>query len=157
MRNKTLEADTLDILARKIVHCSEAIDGKHNELVNLVRAAYDKVKNGEAGDTTWSKWAKKNLSVGPSRLRELTRIAKASDPTQEVARQRGANAARQKRHRAKIATTMPLRNGGSTRLCAPSTEPEREQLMSWVDDAAIEDVRLVLEYIDDGLGDEVAP
>ncbi len=57
------------------------------EAAKLVGEARKRVKAGEAGKVTWETWARENINLGDSRLRELQRIAKAEDPRKEIERQ----------------------------------------------------------------------
>ncbi len=57
------------------------------EAAKLVGEARKRVKTGEAGKVTLETWARENIRLCDTRLRELQRIAKAEDPRKEIERQ----------------------------------------------------------------------
>lgn len=146
MSNETLETETLETLAEKIVKCATAADDRTIEAAILIRAARSRFENGEAGETTWSEWARKNTKLSTSRLRELQRIADAEDPKTELERIREQNKKRQARHRNKKGAA-PLRNGDTTAAVTGKVEEDREHLIAWARSAPLDHVTEVLSYI----------
>ncbi len=50
---ETLETETLEALAEKIVRCATQADEKTIEAAKLIREARKRVEAGETGDTNW--------------------------------------------------------------------------------------------------------
>ena len=88
MVNETFETETLEALAVKIAQYATEADEKTIEAAKLIREARKRVEAGEAGDTNWYSWGRKNIKLLLSRLRELQRIAAAQDPRKELKRLR---------------------------------------------------------------------
>lgn len=132
-QNKNLAAEPLKTVASKI----EAHAKKSDECViaaaMLVAEARRRIEAGEAGDITWSAWARKNIKLSESRLYELQFIAEADDPAKELARQRELTQKRVEKHREKKAAKKR------------ELEVERRDLIAWARKAPIEDVKQILE------------
>jgi hypothetical protein len=141
-----LERETLEALAVKIARYANEADEKMIEAAKLIREARKRVKAGEAGKITWKTWARENIKLCDSRLRELQRIAKAEDPRKELERQRQMTRERVERHRdnKKLAA---LRNGGASVTEAAELEEDRQSLIAWAREAPIERVSETLAYI----------
>ena len=127
--------ESLDTVARRI----EQNANQSADLVitagNLILEARRRVKDGEAGEISWSAWARDNIDLSDSRLRELQRIAAADDPEKAVKRQRAATQKRVAAHRANNATKTQ------------SLDQERHDLIAWVKKAPIDQVRQVLNQV----------
>ncbi len=139
--------EPLDTVARRIEqHANQSTDlaivaGK------LILEARGRVEAGEAGKISWSGWARENIDLSSSRLRELVRIAKAKDPATAAKQQRAATRKRGAAHRAaKAAETQNL-------------DPERQDLIVWAKEAPIDRVKQVLDQIGqlDGTSLEAQP
>jgi len=89
MVNETVEKVPLETLAKEIAQHATQGDRQTIEAAMLMRAARSRIENGELGETTWYEWARKNIKLSETRLRELQRIAKAEDPQKELERLRG--------------------------------------------------------------------
>ncbi len=87
MTNESVEREPLDILAEKITRYANATDEKMIEAAKLVGEARKRVEAGEVGKADWETWARENINLGDSRLRQLQRIASAKDPQKELERQ----------------------------------------------------------------------
>lgn len=111
----------------------------------MIREARKRVAAGEAGDVTWETWARENIKLGDSRLRELQRIAKAKDPRKEIERQRKMTRKRAERHREKKRPAA-LRNAGASLTETAELEADRQSLIAWAREAPIERVTAVLFY-----------
>ncbi len=88
MVNKTVKKESLGALAEKIAHCATQADDQTIEAAHLIREARKRVEAGEAGETTWYEWARNNIKLSMSRVRELQRIGDAKDPRKELKRLR---------------------------------------------------------------------
>ncbi len=161
----------VETLAAKIVQCANEADNKVLEAAKLICEARKRVETGEAdeaGKVTWYEWARKNIELSPSRLRELQRIAGAENPKKELERLRKLTQQRAERHRErkKDKTSAPLRIGGSDIKAVAEAEeahraqpisvgastqaesdPERKSLIEWASTAPIEQVTKVLSFI----------
>ena len=73
-------AEPLDVVARKIEQHAKKSDEHVIAAAMLVAEARRRVEAGEAGDTMWYTWARENINLSLSRLRDLQRIAAADDP-----------------------------------------------------------------------------
>ena len=146
MINESIETETLETLAVKIVQYATEADDKSIEAAKLIREARKRVEAGEAGDITWYSWAPKNIKLSMSRLRELQQIAKADDPQKELERLRKGNRERVARHRKKK-SSAPLRNGGATIEVTAEIEDDRKSLIEWARSAPLDRVTEVLSYI----------
>ncbi len=131
---------SLDEVARKIEENAEKSDEHVITAAKLMLEARRRVIKGEAGDTTWPKWAPDNIKLSFSRLRELESIARADDPREEIERLRELTLARVKKHRAKKAAEK-------TGAEKSSLESERKDLIAWAKTAPIEEVQRVLEQV----------
>lgn len=125
-------AEPLDVVARKIEERAEKSDKYLIEAAVLVAEARRRVEAGEAGDTTWYTWARKNIKLSYSRLYELQCIAEADDPRKELERMRKLTRERVKKHREKKAAEKR------------ALEEERQSLIAWARKAPIEKVRRTL-------------
>ena len=143
MTDQTLETRTLDDLAEKIVKFSNEADERVIEAAKLVREARGRVERGEAGDVTWYEWARKNIKISGSRLRELQRIAKADEPMMELERTRKMTDKRVRDHRERKKLAA-LRNGGDTAGQAAQLEPKREQLIEIAQSASLNHIEKLL-------------
>ena len=88
MTNETSKTETLEALAVKIAQYATEADEKTIEAAKLVGEARKRVEAGEAGEVKWYTWARENIKLSTSRLRELQRIAAAEDPQKELKRGR---------------------------------------------------------------------
>jgi hypothetical protein len=52
----------------------------------VVRELRERVEAGQMGDVTWYSWARANIKLGATRLKEHMRIAHASNPRAEIRR-----------------------------------------------------------------------
>jgi hypothetical protein len=52
----------------------------------IVRELRQRVEAGQMGDVTWYSWARKNINLGATRLKEHMRVAGASNPRAEIRR-----------------------------------------------------------------------
>lgn len=134
------EIDTkepLDVVARQIEVRAKKADEQVIAAALLMREARRRIETGEAGDISWYAWARKNIKLSTSRLRELQRIAKADDPAKELERQRKLTQKRVEEHRTKKAAE------------AWKLDEERKDLIAWAKEAPIEKVRQVLRQVRD--------
>ncbi len=147
MLNETIETETLETLAKKIARYANEADERTIEAAMLMRAARSRIENGELGETKWYVWARKNIKLSMTRLRELQRIAKAVDPQKELERLREKTRERVERHREKK-RSAPLRNGGATVMVSAELEDDRQRLIEWARSAPLNLVNDVLSHID---------
>ncbi len=130
----------LHVVAEKIARCANRSDDLALTAAMLACEARIRVEKGEAGHgVTWEKWAKENIGLSPSRLRELLQIGKAADPKAKLEEIRGQIKKRVARHRKKR-PSAPLRNGGGL-------EDERKELISWAKSAPLPEVRRILTMV----------
>ena len=146
MVNETVEKEPLETLAEKIAQCATQAEEQTIKAAFLIREARARVEEGEAGDITWYSWARKNINLSMSRLRELQRIAEAEDPRKELERIREKTQERVQRHREKK-KSAPLRNGGATATVTAKPEDERQRLIEWAQSAQLDRVADVLSFI----------
>ena len=146
MTNETFETETLETLAEKIAQYATEADEHTIKAAKLIREARKRVEAGEAGDTNWYTWARENIKLSTSRLRELQRIAAAEDPRKELKRGRKKTQERVERYREKK-SSAPLRNGGATLKVTAEMEDDRRSLIDWARSAPIDHVAEVLSYI----------
>jgi hypothetical protein len=151
--NGNVETDTLEVIANKIVEFATQADENVINAAVLVRIAKDRVENGEAGEITWTDWAKQHLPLKESRLRELEQIAKANDPNAELDRLRMLSRQRQQKHRNKKAEAAktpaaPLRNGAEAEQKTKTIDDDRQRLIQWTNKAQVEQITNVLRFID---------
>ncbi len=66
----------LDTVARSIEQHAKQSDDQVIAAAMLVREARRRVEGGEVGNVTWSAWARENIDLSSSRLRELEGIAR---------------------------------------------------------------------------------
>lgn len=125
MSEENLETESLEALAERIVQYANDADEKVIEAALLIRKARDRVNRGDAGKITWTKWARENIKLSGTRLRELQRIAKAEDPRQELKRQRDLAQTRVAKYREKqkAKKASALQGSGDKSVKAP-TNPE---------------------------------
>ncbi len=147
MLNETLETETLETLAEKIERYANEADERTIEAAMLMRAARSRIENGELGKTKWYVWARNNIDLSETRMRELQRIAGAEDPKKELERLREKARVRVERHRKKK-RSAPLRNGGTTIKDSAELEGDRQRLIAWARSAPLEHVTDVLSHID---------
>ncbi len=147
MLNETIETETLETLAKKIARYANEADERTIEAAMLLRAARSRIENGELGETKWYVWARKNINLSMTRLRELQRIAGAEDPQKELERLREKARVRVERHRKKK-RSAPLRNGGTTVKDSAELEGDRQRLIAWARTAPLDHVTDVLSHID---------
>ena len=146
MVNETFETETLETLAKKIAHCATEAEEHTIAAILRIREARKRVEAGKAGDITWQSWARKNIELSPSRLRELHRIAAAEDPRKELERIRKKTQERVERHREKKKGSAPLRNGGATVKATAELEEDRKSLIEWAQSAPLDHVEKALTY-----------
>ena len=146
MVKETVKKEPLETLAEKITQCATQADEHTITAALLIREARKRVEAGEAGETTWYEWARNNIKLSMSRVRELQRIGDAKDPQKELERIRKKTQERVERHREKK-RSAPLRNGGATVEVTAEMEDDRKSLIDWAQSAAIGHVAAVLTYI----------
>jgi len=105
--NKSVEIESLESVAQKIVLHANQADENLITAALLIHDAKARVENGEAGEISWAGWAQANIKLSDSRRRELEQIARAKDPNAEIRRLRDANNKRQKKHRDNNKKTLP--------------------------------------------------
>lgn len=151
MINDSPNLEPLEALAERIVRCANEADERTLEAARLVREARERIKAGEFGNLKWTQWAKDNIKLSATRLRELQRIAEAPDPAAELARLREMARKRVEKHREKKGSA-PLRNGGAAVREDVAPEPDRDRLIdrliTWAREAPLQRVAEVLAYID---------
>ncbi len=146
MTNETSKTETLEALAVKIAQYATEADEKTIEAAKLIREARKRVEAGEAGEVKWYTWARENIKLSTSRLRELQRIAAAEDPRKELQRQRKLTQVRVQNHR-EMKKLAPLRNGGAILKLTAEMEDARKSLIDWARAAPIARVAEALSYI----------
>jgi len=125
----TPAAEPLDVVAGKIKQHAAKADEHVIAAALLMRGLRDRIEAGEAGDVTWAAWARRNIGLSDTRLRELHRIAEAEDPAKELRRLREQT---QKR----VAACRERKAAAGWRQ-----DPERVELIEWVKTLPIEMVR----------------
>ena len=115
------------------------------EAAKMIREAHKRVAAGEAGKVTRETWARENINLGDSRLRQLQRIANAKDPQKELERQQKMTQRRVERHREKKKSAA-LRNAGASLTETAELEADRQSLIAWARSAPIDRVTDVLSY-----------
>ena len=140
-----LEPESLEGLAERIASCANVPDEKMIEAAMLIREARKRVEAGEVGKADWETWARENINLGDSRLRQLQRIANAKDPQEELERQQKMTRERVERHREKKKSAA-LRNAGASLTETAELEADRQSLIKWAREAPIERVTAVLSY-----------
>ncbi len=151
MTNETAKSETpearesLGTLAEKIASYANATDEKMIEAARLIREARTRVAAGEVGKADWETWARENINLGDSRLRQLQRISNAKDPQKELERQQKMTRERVERHRKKKKSAA-LRNAGASLTETAELEADRQSLIKWAREAPIERVTAVLSY-----------
>ncbi len=145
MTNESVEREPLDILAEKITRYANATDEKMIEAAKLVGEARKRVEAGEVGKADWETWARENINLGDSRLRQLQRIASAKDPQKELERQQKMTRERVERHREKKKSAA-LRNAGASLTETAELEEDRQSLIAWAREAPLNQVTEVLSY-----------
>jgi hypothetical protein len=146
MVNETVENDPLETLAQKIAQYANEAEERTIEAAKLIRVLRSRIENGEAGPVTWYSWARKNIQLSMSRLRELQSIAVAEDPRTELERIRRKTQARVQRHRERK-RSAPLRNGGATVQVTAEMEEDRKHLIEWAQSAPLKHVTAVLSHV----------
>jgi hypothetical protein len=111
----------------------------------LVGEARKRVEAGEVGKADWETWARENINLGDSRLRQLQRIANAKDPQKELERQQKMTRERVERHRKKKKSAA-LRNAGASLTETAELEADRQSLIDWARSAPLNQVTDVLFY-----------
>ena len=140
-----LEPESLEALAERIASCANPTDDKMIEAAMLIREARKRFAAGEVGKADWETWARENINLGDSRLRQLQRIANAKDPQKELERQQKMTRERVERHREKKKSAA-LRNAGASLTETAELEEDRQSLIAWAQSAPIERVTAVLSY-----------
>ncbi|MHA1569877.1 MAG: hypothetical protein ACTSXZ_10435 [Alphaproteobacteria bacterium] len=146
MTNETSKTEPLRALAVKIAQYATEADEKTIEAAKLVGEARRRVEAGESGEVKWYTWARDNIKLSTSRLRELQRIAAAEDPQKELKRGRKKTPERVGRYREKK-RPPPLRNGGTTVEVTAEMEDDRKSLIEWVRSAPLDHVERVPSYV----------
>jgi len=138
MSEENLEMESLETLAERIVQCADDADEKVIEAALLIREARDRVNRGDAGKITWTKWARENIKLSGTRLRELQRIANAEDPRQELKRQRDLAQTRVAKYREtqKAKQVGPLQGTDDKSVKAPAKLEMGQQVPSKADSEA---------------------
>ncbi len=145
MINETPETETLEALVEKITRYFTEADEKTIEAAKLICEARKRVEAGEVGKIKWETWARENIKLCDTRLRELQRIAKAKDPQKELERQREMTRERVERHREKKKSAA-LRNGGASVTETAELDADRQSLIAWAREAPLNHVTKVLSY-----------
>jgi len=146
IENETLtERETLEALAVKIALYANEADEKTLEAAKMIREARERVEAGEAGKADWETWARENIKLCDSRLRELQRIAEAEDPRKELKRQRKLTQVRVANHRKKKKSAA-LRNAGASVTETAELGEDRQSLIEWARSAPLNHVTEVLSY-----------
>jgi len=143
MPHQSNTPEVLKDLARQIAKCSQAADDKTLKAAQLVKEARTRVEQGEAGDVTWYEWARANIGLSPSRLRELDQIARSDNPAETLELLRTQTRNRVARYR-KRQQAAPLRNAAAD---TPKLDPERAELLEWARNASVCQIRSVLRFI----------
>ncbi len=136
--------EQLDAIARRIEDAVAKGNAKVAEAdVHFIEAgkqmleAKKLVQSGALGpEARWEVWARQNIKLSDSWRRSLMQIAKADDPAAELRRWREARREIAQRHR--------QRQGGS-----PQVEPERKTLIAFAREAPMDEVRDVVDYVED--------
>lgn len=128
--------EPLDIVAQKIATHAKKADDYVIAAAMLLREARERVEAGEAGEVTWYAWARKNIPLQESRLRDLKRIAEAKDPRKELERQRRLGRERAERHREQKKVAKQ-----------PELEEDRLQLVAWAERAPLHEVSEMLALV----------
>jgi hypothetical protein len=84
MIDESDEPETLEALAVKIALCATAADEKTIEAAMLIREARKRLEAEGASTAKWYSWARKNIKLSETRLRDLLSIAEAEDPRKEL-------------------------------------------------------------------------
>ncbi len=141
MRDNEMHDEKIDTLPEPIPVLVKNIEARANKSVDhiiaaamLVQELRRRVEAGEAGDVKWYAWARQNINLGLSRLRELQRIAEAEDPKKELRRLRDLGLERAQKFRAKEILQCDL-------------ESERTAVIQWAREAHIDDVRRIHRVI----------
>ncbi len=138
-----LEPESLEALAERIVSYANATDEKMIEAAMLIREARKRVEAGEVGKADWETWARENINLGDSRLRQLQRTANAKDPQKELERQQKMTRERVERHR-ENKMSAALRTAGASLTETAELEADRQRLIKWARSAPIDRVTKVL-------------
>jgi hypothetical protein len=106
----------------------------HNDRVleraRKIWAARQLVDAGAAGPgATWKAWVTENLDLCPSRVRELLRVGRATDPAAELKELR----------QEKAASVAKAKSRGATPRI-PENEPARAELAAWMQTASYEKI-----------------
>ena len=140
-----LEPESLEALAERIASCANPTDEKMIEAAMLIREARKRVEAGEIGKADWETWARENINLGDSRLRQLQRIANAKDPQEELERQQKMTRERVERHRKKKKPAALL-NAGASLTETAELEEVRQSLIAWAREAPLNQVTDVWSY-----------
>jgi hypothetical protein len=96
----------------------------------IVRELRERVEAGHMGEVTWYSWARKNIKLGKTRLKEHMRVANAANPRDEVKRLIELAEARAQRL-------------DESRKRRDSVEWERRSVINFAKKAPIEQVRIL--------------
>ncbi len=123
------ETASLEELAERIAQYANEADEKTIEAGKLICLARERVETELADHTTWTDWARENIKLSESRLRELQRIAEAEDPRKELERTRDMTRQRVEKHRRKkkVESVMPLRSSGDKTVTARADRQDDRQ------------------------------
>lgn len=141
----TASQEALHAVARRIEAHAHAADQETIEAALLLRDLRRRIEAGEAGDVKWYAWARENIQLGQTRVRELQRIAEAEDPQAEIESLRRRIRERVERHRA----AAERRRVEAVKEVDADLEDERARLIAWAREAPLEDVRRILEAATD--------
>jgi hypothetical protein len=140
------------IAARIVKHANAADESLLHAAKELV-AVKARIEGGEFGNIKWAKWSSENLSLGPTRIRELLKIGQAENDEAELKRQRDNNSERQKRHRDKKTEAAPASSRRSPSIAEQASSKKEtlrnasERLVAWANEAPEDQVQKVLDFI----------
>ena len=132
------DVDTGEVLmglAREIEEHAQKSDDHVIQAAKLLRKARKLFENADPISDSWEKWARANIDLSQSRLRDLQRIADADNPEAELERQRRLTRERVQKHRAKQTAQ------------AKTLEKDRRDLIEWAKTAPIESITRVLAQV----------
>ncbi len=121
-------------LVKEIETTAQKSDDHTIETAKRLRELRRLIEAGAVGEVKWYAWVKENVRLQKSQLGVLMRIAEASDPRAEAARQREKNATRQADFRARQAPLSDL-------------APECREIIKWARKASVPDARAILGVI----------
>lgn len=149
MSNQTFDDMPLETLARQITRCATEADDRTIDAARMIHAARQRIDDGECGDISWGDWARDNIKLSESRIRELLRVGGADDPKAELEDIREQTRQRVQKHRdKKKANSVPLRNGSADGEVNTEADVLRQRLIAWAEIAPPEQIAEVLVVVD---------